>query len=622
MKWPQKALNKLIPFNSKNYNISNSYVSLILACSCFTVYLFTLSPSINFGDSPELISSAYTLGISHPPGYPLYSLTAKLFTYVPWGDSVARKVNFASAFFSAAAIFFISMIVASSGKKTSLYGAIISALFLMVSPTLWSQSVISEVYALNLFFFTLLLYLSFLWWKSNDKRYLFTATFIYGLGLANHHTLIAFIPVLLVFIFTGKRKSLKDPGRLITLFFLFILGFSVYIYLPLRAMQSPPMNWGDPQTFDRILDVILRRQFPTIDKPLDLQSAFTQLIYYSKALMREFTPVAIPVAIWGCIRIYKLGPAPFLFLIALFTIHGIGTLFFLNPSTELNYDNVNVMMLPSYAIFAIWIGWGIKDIVQSLSNKNKSKAIAFALIIIFVLWGVHKGIDSFRKHNQSSNYFAIDYGTNIFSSMDKNGVIFVESDTALFPLWYIQFVEGKRSDAAVIDVDFLMLPWFKGQIKERYKNIEINVEDLGRHASGSRKAIAIENMLDAFKVDQIEKIMDDLPDSIPVYFSYEFGPVYGQFKTSKNSYLINEGLVYKASRRYERADMSKWDAFELRSLIKYPLSPDPYTRALAAAYSGSMQRRARQLFAKGFKEEGVKILERVKEIKAGARAAY
>ena len=603
-------------------NKANICISLLLAFSSLILYLFTLSPTINFGDSPELISSAYTLGIAHPPGYPLYSLTAKLFTYLPWGDSLAQRVNFASAFFSAAAIFFIAMIVASSGKAYSLQGAIICTLFLIASPTLWSQSVISEVYALNLFLFTLLLYLSFLWWKTADKRYLFTAMFLYGLGLANHHTLVAFMPVLLAFIFVGKRKSLKGLSQILCLCILFILGFSVYIYLPLRAMQSPPMNWGDPQSFSRFIDIILRRQFATIDTPLTLQTASMQIAYYSTALTREFTLSAMPLAIWGCLRIYKLGIAPFLFLLLLFIIHGIGTLLFLNPSTQFNYTNVNVMMLPSYAIFAIWIGWGVKEIAETLSNTNRGKAIALALIIILGLLAISKGIDSFEKNDESSNYFAIDYGTNIFSSMDENGVIFVEADTALFPLWYLQFVEGKRTDAAVIDVDFLMLPWFKGQIKERYKNIEINVEDLGKHASGSRQAVGMENMLDAFKVDQIERIIDDLPDSIPVYLSYEFGPVYRQFKNATNIYLINEGLIYKISKTYERPDISKWDEFELRSLIKYPLSPDPYTWALAAAYSSSMQRRAQQLFAKGRKEEAMEIIKKIKEITARRKAAF
>lgn len=603
-------------------NKVNIYLSLLLAFSSFILYLFTLSPTINFGDSPELISSVYTLGIAHPPGYPLYSLVGKLFTYMPWGDSLAQKVNFASAFFSAASIFLIAIIVASSGKSYSLQGAIISALFLMASPTLWSQSVISEVYAFNLFLFALLLYLSFLWWESADKRYLFAAIFIYGLGLANHHTLVAFIPVLLTFIFLGRRKGLKGFGQIICLCILFALGFSVYIYLPLRAMQSPPMNWGDPQTLSRFIDVILRRQFPTIDAPLTLQTASMQIQYYSKTLIKEFTLIAMPLAMWGCIRTYKLGSAPFLFLLALFIIHGIGTLFLINPSKGFNYANVNVMMLPSYAIFAIWIGWGVKEIVETLSSRCRGKGIALALFIIFSLVAIYKGIDSFQRNDESRNYFAIDYGTNIFSSMDKNGVIFVEADTALFPLWYLQFVEGRRPDVAVLDVDFLMLPWFKGQIKERYKNIEINVEDLGKHALASGRSVGIENMLDAFKVGQIESIMAGLPDSTPIYLSYEFGPVYRQFKNIKNIYIINEGITYKISKTYDLPDVSKWDAFELRSLIKYPLSPDPYIRALAAAYSSSMQRRAQQLFIRGDKKEAVNIIRKIKEIKAGARAAF
>src|SRR4051812_34333959 len=60
------------------------------------IYGVTLCPSVGGGDSGELATVAYTLGIAHPPGYPLYTLFGKLFTTLPFG-TVAWRVNLFSA---------------------------------------------------------------------------------------------------------------------------------------------------------------------------------------------------------------------------------------------------------------------------------------------------------------------------------------------------------------------------------------------------------------------------------------------------------------------------------------------------------------------------------------------
>jgi hypothetical protein len=48
-----------------------------------SIYVYTLSPTLTFGDSGELITAAYWLGIAHPPGYPIWCLLGKLFTLIP-----------------------------------------------------------------------------------------------------------------------------------------------------------------------------------------------------------------------------------------------------------------------------------------------------------------------------------------------------------------------------------------------------------------------------------------------------------------------------------------------------------------------------------------------------------
>src|SRR5436190_11848838 len=74
----------------------------------FGIYLTTVSPTVNFIDSGELIAAANEPGIAHAPGYPLYVLMGYVATHVLWGD-VAWRLNVMSAFWGALAVgaFFI-----------------------------------------------------------------------------------------------------------------------------------------------------------------------------------------------------------------------------------------------------------------------------------------------------------------------------------------------------------------------------------------------------------------------------------------------------------------------------------------------------------------------------------
>src|SRR3989454_11249588 len=75
------------------------------------LYIWTLAPTVTLVDSGELIVAARSLGVAHPPGFPLYVMLAHLASLVPVG-SVAVRVNFASAFFAALASAMLTLVVA------------------------------------------------------------------------------------------------------------------------------------------------------------------------------------------------------------------------------------------------------------------------------------------------------------------------------------------------------------------------------------------------------------------------------------------------------------------------------------------------------------------------------
>src|SRR5262245_8268070 len=68
------------------------------ACGLFSllVYWRTLCTTVYHGDSGEMIAAGATLGVAHPPGFPLHTMLAALFAALPLG-SVAQRVNVLSS---------------------------------------------------------------------------------------------------------------------------------------------------------------------------------------------------------------------------------------------------------------------------------------------------------------------------------------------------------------------------------------------------------------------------------------------------------------------------------------------------------------------------------------------
>lgn len=77
-------------------------VAAALAAFVLSVYVKTLYPSVAGGDSGELVAESCHLGVSHPPGYPLFNMAVHAFTTTLWGGNndsttIAWRANLFSA---------------------------------------------------------------------------------------------------------------------------------------------------------------------------------------------------------------------------------------------------------------------------------------------------------------------------------------------------------------------------------------------------------------------------------------------------------------------------------------------------------------------------------------------
>lgn len=635
------------------------WVAVLLFTITISLYIYTLTPTISTGDSPELTASAFTLGVAHPPGYPLFSLLGKEISLIPLGSSVAYRINIFSAICGAITVLLIylssievrGLLAQQSDSPVNSFtslAAFTGSLTFAFSPIFWSQSVVSEVYTLNTAFFTGLLYLSLKWtvevqWSSEPRtgsnttkasRYLYIISFLWGLGLGNHHTLIAFVPVFALFAIihlksqatiTRTKESGTDSLRFIQLIPLiarqlsftalfFILGLSVYLYLPVRSAQNPFIDWGNTENLSGFADVFLRKQFGIGSRNYAIERALSQTGYYLVLLREQFTIAGLVAGITGFLFISRRRPVLSLFTLALFLIHGITTILVLNPVPEDLYS-MDVMIIPSLIIFSIWITIGLIFIYSSITTlfikgltRGTEKIIFLLLAPISLLLPLTTIYTNFDENNQRNNSFSHDYANDVFDSLKSNAVIFVEADISLFPLWYMQYVEGKRQDVAVLDVDMLMLPWFKKQLKEKYPAIDIKIPDVIKHAKGKGfKPLSLE-ALESYKVSQVEGMVDNLMERYPVYLSYDFGIPFKEFGERKELKVSQEGIVFRIEK--ERAGENiRGNYHALRSILKPIESRDEEVLFIARGYIPAMERALSIELSSGREENAVKLLE-------------
>src|SRR5256885_1005772 len=81
----------------------DALMALLVGGLSLALYVRTLVPFVLVGDSAEFEVLAYQVGMAHTPGYPIYLLLARLFTFLPVHD-IAYRVNLFSAFMAAVTV--------------------------------------------------------------------------------------------------------------------------------------------------------------------------------------------------------------------------------------------------------------------------------------------------------------------------------------------------------------------------------------------------------------------------------------------------------------------------------------------------------------------------------------
>ena len=456
---------------------------VLLAVSLLGIYASTLAPGLTWAnggsDGGDLIAAAATGGIAHPTGYPLYLLLARLFQLLPVG-SLAFRTNLMSAVFTSLGAMLVYKLVTRSfsplqGGQAWLAGIVAGYAF-GLAPLIWSQAVITEVYAIHAFLVISILYLyakpepgSMIDQKNLDRQ----RGLVLGLGMGNHVTLLLLVPMAL---FLGSFHKRAFPDRsartekswfgtfrldthsLLRQLLWFALGLCLYMILPLRALSHPPVNWGNPVTPGRFWWLVSGDLYQGYYLQFALSGLWEHIQAWAALLLQQFGP---PGLILGVIGLVIFITPSHLYLLSIWT-----AAVFMGFAVFYNSPDSYVYLIPMFTSFAIWIGLGIGGLLNQFSARFPKIALVFGLTLLAYFVG--RSVTHLSQVDASYDYRAENFGSEILSAAPEKAILFAKGDQAVFALWYFHFALRQRSDLTVIASDLLHFDWYQENLKTTY----------------------------------------------------------------------------------------------------------------------------------------------------------
>ncbi|XP_058018978.1 transmembrane protein 260 isoform X4 [Ahaetulla prasina] len=425
------------------------------------------------GDSGELITAAYELGVAHPPGYPLFTLLAKLaIELFPFG-SAAYRVNLLCALLGAAAasLLFYTVVRLSGSQAAGVFAV---GMF-SFSRLTWQWSITAEVFSLNNLFVGLLMALSVLFEEATTakerSKICKVGAFSCGLSLCNQHTIVIY--VLCIALWVSSRLFMEREltlSNVLKLSFCFLAGCLPYLYLPISAyLNKARWTWGDQTTFKGFMIHLLRKEYGTFNlAKLENGSSTTDVLLFQVTHMKmELSLVVQAFAIAACVWCAVRPKTEKSQLIWLFTSILLTYSFFfawranLDISKPLFKGVVERFWMQSNAVIVVLAGFGFSLLFflgeTFLGSSRMIYSLEWLLAAVLVTAQIYS---NYSVCDQSNNNVIDRFAMNLLSSMPPDAIILLRGDLPGNSLRYMHHCEGIRPDITLVDQEMMTYHWY------------------------------------------------------------------------------------------------------------------------------------------------------------------
>ena len=515
-----------------------SYIpALIAGTLVFVLYLITLAPSVAMWDTGEYMASVKVLGLPHPPGNPFFMLLGKAFATLPIPVSFAARINILAALASAASAGFwflvtervVSRWFAERWQRLTVAG--LSSLIGATAFTVWNQSVVNEkVYTVSLLFFAIVSWLIFQWMDNPDSsradRLLILIAFLLGLGYSNHPAGFLPLPAAGVAILAVRWRTVLRWKLLLAAFGALLLGFTPFIYEPVRAAHFPAINEGaptacttelnadctfDPLTYKRLMANINREQYgEKVERhaPYSAQVGMWWLYFKwqwirdahetSQAAQFIFAVLFLTLGLLGGYVHWTRDRRTFWYFGPLMFTMTLALIYYLNfkygwsqaPGLEVNREvrDRDYFYIWSFSAWGVWAAIGLafiweqlayilggeKDEVVEKGTPRKQATLlsspsrrGFMLAAPTLALALVPLFANWQFASRANHHFTGQWARDYLNALEPYAIVITNGDNDTFPLWYAQEVEGVRRDVTVAVSTYLDTDWFVRQMIRR-----------------------------------------------------------------------------------------------------------------------------------------------------------
>ncbi|MCC6605725.1 MAG: DUF2723 domain-containing protein [Anaerolineae bacterium] len=419
----------------------------------FLLYWLTLAPTIYNLDSAEFTTAVASNGIIRATGYPLYLLVGKVWSWLPLSSDMGYRMNLFSAFLGAITLLQAEYILRRLQVEPWLR---LGALGLLATaPYFWAMSLIAEVYTLHTALLAGIILSLLRWADAPTPLRLALPICLMTLSLGNHMATVLLVPGAVWFVLTSHPASFKNWRVWAAAGTAVLLGLTVFLVLPLRYASQPLFNYAGEYDAAGVFHPVNLMSFSGFWWLITGQSFAGQMFGYQ---LNEVWPqmAAYGAQLWTAFLAIGIGPG-LLGLVVLmrrnWRLGGLLLLIFLaNAIFYINYRVVDkdTMYLPTYLIWAIWLGVGYQQLALWLQSQVQPQlspwllrgvALGAVLLAVGLNWSL---VD------RSADWSTREMAETILAEVEPNALVLGWWDTVP-AVQYLQLVEGQRPDVQTIN---------------------------------------------------------------------------------------------------------------------------------------------------------------------------
>ncbi|MBI3892653.1 MAG: DUF2723 domain-containing protein [Candidatus Wallbacteria bacterium] len=438
-----------------------------LGLAALAIYLLTVCRTIYWGDSSEFAVVCPMLDITHPTGYPFFTLLGKLFTLLPIG-TIAFRVNLLGTVPAAVCVGLLFLVARQAGLTAG--SAAFGAGLMAVSKELWDQGTACEVYSLHAALTAACLLAALTFWKGPSARRLAMTAGMLGLSFTNHLTTLWNVPALAWLVLCdwqpwrsggAWQPSRRELARAAAAFGAMLL---LYAYVPIRASQGVLFNHGEPGTVGSFLYHLTGRQFQ-YRMFTDPEAGIAKEVgEFWERFQLQFTPWLLPLVAIGAVALAMRSRS---LAIAMALLVAVNLVF------DLNYHipDKDGYFLGVYLACALCAAEGLAALATMAGRGRPPGQRAVATAVAGLLLLAAPAVVNRPLVDKSSNRSLPEFTEELFKRLPPGGLLMVDDQFLIWSAAYVQLLERRYVDRMVVNDYLLCLPWYVHHLRRRYPQL-------------------------------------------------------------------------------------------------------------------------------------------------------